>query len=226
MTIGRWICSAAISGCRRRSASSRSRLARWPRIESRATMRPSRFSRASPTRACSSRSKPSRNVMSSKSWSQDRRRAAVSSWSELSVTKRRAGLSISRAPRRMILSNVTADVPTALDSARPREDRSAGRRARGAVLPLTQELKELDALAHPAAQNGRALQHLPHELGDLARPEEEGSVELFLHLEDVLVRQMRIFDGRDLEAVVGDQVARFVAQPALPLGLVVEIRSR
>src|SRR5262249_62125669 len=109
---------------------------------------------------------------------------------------------------------------------RPPENRSAGRGARGAVLSLTQELQKLDALARPAAQHRRALQHLPHELGDLARPEEESSVELVLHLEDLLVRQMRILDRRDLEAVVGDQLTRFVAQPALSLGLVVEIRTR
>src|SRR5215813_13526064 len=125
----------------------------------------------------------------------------------------------------MILSSVTADTLTALDSASPR-GWLAGGRARGAVLALAQELKELDALAHPAAQNGRALQHLPHELGDLTGPEEEGAVELLLHLEDLLVRQMRILDRGDLEAVVGDQLARFVAQPALSLGLIVEIRAR
>src|SRR4030095_5277974 len=139
--------------------------------------------------------------------------------------KRGAARATSRAPRRTIWSNITADAPIALDPGHPRGDRSAGRRARGAVPSLAQELKELDALAHPAAQHGRALQHLPHELGDLARPEEEGSVELFLHLEDLPVRQMRILERGDLEAVVGDQLARFVAQPALALRLIVEERA-
>src|SRR6185369_9819589 len=120
---------------------------------------------------------------------------AASSASVSSVTKRRAGLSISRAPRRRIWSSIG----------------SAGRRARGTVLSHAQELQELDALAHAAPQHGRALQHLPHELGDLARPEEERAVELLLHLEDLAVREVRVLERRDLEAVGGDQLSRLVA---------------
>src|SRR5262249_8026669 len=103
---------------------------------------------------------------------------------------------------------------------------STGRRARGAVPSQAEELKEFDPLAEAAPHHGRALDHLPHDLGDLARSEEEGAVKLLLHLEDVSVREVRVLERGDLEAVLRDELPRLVAQPALALGLVVQISSR
>src|SRR5215510_13669038 len=181
-------------------------------MDSRATIRPRRFSRASVTSECTSRFNPSRNVMSSKSCSSARRRPAASRVSVWSATNRPTGLSISRAPRRRIWSKVTERAPT-----------STGRRTRGAVLSHAKELKELDPLAEAAPHNGRALDHLPHDLGDLPRAEEEGAVKLLLHLEDVSVGDVSIKKRGDLEAILCDELPRLVAQPALALGLVVQV---
>src|SRR5262249_3492272 len=99
------------------------------------------------------------------------------------------------------------------------------RLARGTVLSLPEEVEELDALAQTTPHHRRALEHLPGDLGDLARPEEELSIELLLHLEDVLVREMRVLDRRHLEAVLADEVSGLVSEPALSLRLVEQIRA-
>src|SRR5262245_11448509 len=92
----------------------------------------------------------------------------------------------------------TGDGPAVLSGRRVRvgslDGRSALRRAsagrdrrlaRGTILSLPQEVKELDALAQTTPHHRGALEHLPGDFGDLARAEEELAIELLLHLEDV-----------------------------------------
>src|SRR4030095_8342968 len=95
--------------------------------------------------------------------------------------------------------------------------------ARRTVLPLAQEFEELEALTETTPHHRGALEHLPQDLGDLARPEEERAIELLLHLEDVAVGEMRVLDRGDLEAVLANELAGRVPQPAFSLGLIVEI---
>src|SRR5262245_24918803 len=94
---------------------------------------------------------------------------------------------------------------------------------RRAVPSLAQEFEELETLTKTTAHHRGALEHLPHDLGDLARPEEERAIELLLHLEDVAVREMRVLDRGDLEAVLAHELAGGVTQPAFSLGLIVGI---
>ena len=66
--------------------------------------------------------------------------------------------------------------------------RRLGRRAGGdaagrTVLPRAQVVQELHALTQAPAHDHRTLHHLPADLRDLARPEEERAVEPLLHLE-------------------------------------------
>src|SRR3954469_22344411 len=89
------------------------------------------------------------------------------------------------------------------------------------VFAVLEKLEELPAFAHTAHQHVAAGQHFLDDLGDLGRAEIELLVEVLHRIEDLGVAQMRIFQRRDLGAVVGQQI-HIGSEPTIFLGLLVE----
>src|SRR6185437_8994618 len=105
----------------------------------------------------------------------------------------------------------------------------ARRPERVTVLRLVrpQEAEELDAFAQTALHHVPARQHLAHNLPDLRRAEVELLIELLEMVIDLVARQMRIADRRELHAFLAHEVDRLVLfHPAVLDGLLVERRAR
>ena len=69
-------------------------------------------------------------------------------------------------------------------------------------IPLPKKLEELHALAQPALHHLRAAHHFTHDRGDLRRAEVELLIKRLDAVEYLGVRQMRVGQRRDLDAVV------------------------
>src|SRR5581483_10020032 len=72
-------------------------------------------------------------------------------------------------------------------------------------LPLAQELEEFDAFAQAAHHHLGALHHIADDGGDLAGAEVEALVEDLDGIEYLAMREVRIVERRDLDAVLVDE---------------------
>src|SRR6185437_7919320 len=95
---------------------------------------------------------------------------------------------------------------------------------RGAA--LAQEMKEFDAFAQAALHHLRAADHLADDRSDLAGAEIEAPVEFFDRVEDFAVAQMWIVQGRDLHAVLVDELGMSIVEPAVLHRLIEQERAR
>src|SRR5690348_4012017 len=82
-------------------------------------------------------------------------------------------------------------------------------------LPLAQELEELDAFAQAAHHHLGAPHHLADDRRDLAGAEVEALVEDLDGIEDLAVREVRIVERRDLDAVLVDELRMRRIEPAV-----------
>src|SRR5262249_18954017 len=87
---------------------------------------------------------------------------------------------------------------------------------------LAQETEEFDALAQAPHHHLGARDHLAHDRGDLAGAKIESPIEGLDAVEDLLVRQVRIMQRRDLDAVFVDELGVLGMEPAVLDRLVVE----
>ena len=89
-------------------------------------------------------------------------------------------------------------------------------------MTITQEVEELHAFAQSADHHLRAGDHFADDGGDLWRTEIEGAVKSLDVVEDFRVREVRVVQGRDLDAVFVDEFGIAGVQPAVFDGLLVE----
>ena len=92
------------------------------------------------------------------------------------------------------------------------------------LVPVAQEVEELDPLPQAPLHHFRALDHLAQDRGDLARAEIEAAVESLDRIEDLGVAQAGITQRRDLPPVIIHEVHVDVLEPAVLDRLLVKER--
>src|SRR5579863_1995271 len=83
------------------------------------------------------------------------------------------------------------------------------------LMPLAQELEELDAFAQAALHHLRAADHLADDGSDLRGAEVEALVEGLDVVEDLGVRQVLVGQRRNLDAVFVHQLGMRFVEPAI-----------
>src|SRR3954452_8298601 len=89
---------------------------------------------------------------------------------------------------------------------------------------LDKEVEELVALAEAARTFLPVARHLAEDTQNGPRPHVEPPVELLHGFEDILPAEIRILEGRVLDAVLVDQGS--VLQPSMGLGLSIQLGPR